>query len=220
MDLVHKSFAEVKELGDTGQLKAVISTFDNVDRDGDVMAAKAFNNSKGKSIPMVWSHNWDQPIGKGVVSVTPTEAIFDGEFFLDTEKGQEAYKTVKAMGSLQEFSIGFRIADQSLETRDTKRVRVINDLELFEASPVLVGAAYGTRTLGIKSMDEPVTVEKALETLKSTANLHTALKELSEAHDANCTDAECAFATKSIDPPQSSERTKVLQEISARVAKA
>lgn len=147
---------EVKEVTDQGQVEAVISTF-QLDRDGDVMTAEAFKGSDGKTIPMVWSHNWDMPIGKGVVSVQKDEAVFSGQFNLATQAGREAYEAVKFMGPLQEYSIGFRTLDADFGYKEDaagQRVytRTIKDIELFEASPVLVGAAYGTRTLAVKGI--------------------------------------------------------------------
>lgn len=157
-EIEHKRLT-VKELSAEGQLQAVISTFDNIDRDGDIMLAAAFEGSRGKTIPMVWSHDWSLPIGKGKVSLTDTEAVFTGSFFLETDAGVNAYKTVKAMGELQEYSIGFRIRDADFGYKEDEAgarqyVRTIKDIELFEASPVLVGAAIGTRTLAVKALEE------------------------------------------------------------------
>ncbi len=148
-DIQHKAM-ELKELSSEGSLAAVISTFQK-DRDGDVMTREAFAGSDGKTIPMVWSHNWDQPIGKGIVKVADNGAEFHGQFHLDTVAGEQAYKTVKAMGDLQQYSIGFRVIDSTREKKDGEWVRTFNDIELFEASPVLVGAAFGTRTIDLKS---------------------------------------------------------------------
>ncbi len=175
-DIERKSF-QIKAIGEAeGTVEAVISTFGVVDRDGDIMLAAAFAGSNGKSIPMVWSHNWDHPVGKGTVTTTPTEAVYHGQFFLDTERGQEAFKTVRAMGSLQEYSIGFRILEATDEKTDNTWVRKIKDIELFEASPVLVGAAYGTRTLAVKQLDG--------STLAAAGALIEAIENAAEALEA------------------------------------
>jgi len=78
--------------------------------------------------------------------------MFDGEFFLETDAGLEAYKTVKAMSSanLQQWSWGFRVIDAAFEQRDQQFVRLIKTAEVFEVSPVLVGAGVGTYTEAIK----------------------------------------------------------------------
>jgi len=221
LDRETKSIA-IKELSDEGQIEAVISTFGR-DRDGDVMTREAFTGSAGKSIPMVWSHDWAKPIGKGVVSVSDGGAIFRGQFFLDTHDGMEAYKTVKAMDDLQEYSIGFQIkdADSGHEIEDGKRVytRTIKDIELFEASPVLVGAAYNTGTIAVKSP-------------KGQADLHEQLKALHEQHESSCELGDaCPLATKSEEPDEdpdteiegeeiapvslSPERAKAMSELEA-----
>ena len=46
--------------------------------------------------------------------VQEKQGVFDGGFFLETDAGLEAYKTVKAMGTLQEWSWGFRVVDAGL----------------------------------------------------------------------------------------------------------
>jgi HK97 family phage prohead protease len=189
----------LKELSGEGSLKAVISTFQK-DRDGDVMTREAFKGSEGKSVPLVWSHNWDQPIGKGLVKVGDESAEFHGQFNLDTTAGLEAYKTVKAMGDLQQYSIGFRIIDASRETKGGESVRVIKDIELFEASPVLVGAAYGTHTIAVKEM--------AMR-FESVEEVHTAMGIVREEHARLCTDEECPM--KVVRNTRNADRMKDMQ---------
>lgn len=137
--------------GEEGRLKAVISTFDVPDREGDVVSASAFTD--GQAIPMVWAHQWDKPIGKGVVHVSDDRAVFDGKLFLDTTAGADAYRTIKAMGDLQEYSWGFRILDAEPIELDGQSYRRITRTEVYEASPVLVGANQHTYTLAIKGHD-------------------------------------------------------------------
>lgn len=132
-----------------GSISAVFSTFDVVDSDGDVVTRDAFTN--GQAVPMVWAHDWSRPIGKGTIRTDPKRAVFDGSFFLDTTAGVDAYRTVKAMGDLQEYSWGFQILDAEQEIRDSLPVRVITKAEVFEVSPVLVGSNRETYTLAIKA---------------------------------------------------------------------
>lgn len=134
---------------DAGTVLAVFSTFGIIDKDGDIVLPTALTH--GQAVPMTWSHDWTQPVGRGSIRVEETRALFDGHFFLDTSAGQEAYKTVKAMAELQEWSWGFQILDSSYEMRDGEPVRVIKRAEVFEVSPVLVGAGENTQTLSVKS---------------------------------------------------------------------
>lgn len=132
-----------------GAVRAVFSTFDVIDADQDIVLASAFTH--GQEVPMVWAHDWSRPVGKGAVLVEEHQAVFDGAFFLDTAAGLDAYRTVKAMGPLQQWSWGFRVLDASYEERDAEWVRVIKRAEVYEVSPVLVGAGVGTHTQSVKT---------------------------------------------------------------------
>jgi HK97 family phage prohead protease len=158
--------------GEPGSVQAVFSTFDVVDSDGDVVLATTF--TPGQSVPMTWAHNWQLPVGKGAIRVLRDAAMFDGAFFLETDAGAEAYKTVKAMGDLQEWSWGFRVIDAAFEQRDAQLIRVIKTAEVFEVSPVLVGAGIGTYTAAIKGhaayADEGDTVLTAVNTFIERSN--------------------------------------------------
>lgn len=179
----------LKADGQEGSVRAVFSCFNEVDKDGDIVLASAFTH--GQEVPMTWSHRWDMPCGKGQILVEADRAIFDGTFFVGTEAGAEAYKTVKAMGSLQDWSWGFTVADAGFEMRDGDLIRIIKGAQVFEVSPVLVGANANTFTLGIKGdmpyTDEAEAVLAAVkgfgERSRSLANLRS--KEGRTLSDAN-----------------------------------
>lgn len=134
---------------DAGTLEAVFSTFDpHVDLDGDVTLPTAFED--GVEVPLVWSHRWDEPVGKGRIRVERDRAIFSGKLWLDTNAGTEAYRRIKNLGSLQEFSYGFSVIDSAPGQRDGRRVRILKKLQVHEVSPVLKGAGIGTGVLSLK----------------------------------------------------------------------
>ena len=146
-----------------GSVEAVFSVFNNVDTDGDVVLPGSIKSGfKDNQVPMVFAHKWDQPIGKGVIKSDDSKATFTGSFFMETEAGREAYNLAKEMGNLQEWSFGFRINDYESGkfkkdgVEDEVDVRFLKDLEVFEVSPVLVGANRETYTLAIKSGEEAV----------------------------------------------------------------
>ncbi|MGN6754841.1 MAG: HK97 family phage prohead protease [Thermomicrobiales bacterium] len=56
------------------------------------------------------------------------------------------------MGDLQEYSWGFRVLDSDYAERDGQDVRVITKAEVYEVSPVLVGANRQTGTLALKRL--------------------------------------------------------------------
>ena len=144
---------KLPEGGDTpGYVEAAFSIFGEVDSDRDIVEASAFTD--GQEVPMVWAHDWQKPVGKGAISVDGRKrAVFKGSFFLNTEAGREAYETVKAMGGLQQWSWGFRVTDASQDQVEGEYIRRIKGADVYEVSPVLVGANRNTHTLLVKSDD-------------------------------------------------------------------
>lgn len=131
-----------------GQVTAMFCRFNVIDHDGDIVLPTAFTN--GQEVVMAWAHDWNRIIGKGKIRVMPEGAYFDGKFFLETDAGREAYKTVKAMGELSEWSWGFRVLKHQYVNIEGETVRQIERAEVFEVSPVLKGAGVGTHTVAIK----------------------------------------------------------------------
>jgi len=160
---------ELKE--DSGQVEAVFSLFNSLDSDGDVVVPGAVKSGfKNNQVPMVWSHKWDMPIGKGTIAQDNDKAVFKGEFFMDTESGKEAYNLVKNMGDMQQWSFGYKVNDSEFAKAETQNgetdARYLKDLTVYEVSPVLVGANQDTYTLAIKSNTEllkEITKEKSGE---------------------------------------------------------
>ena len=151
---------ELKEEAE-GKVSAVFSVFNSLDSDGDVVLPGSIKSGfKSGDVPMVWAHKWDMPIGKGRIKEDDGKATFDGEFFMDTDSGQEAYKIVKNMGDMQQWSFGYRVNDaerapfKSADSEDEQDARYLKDLTVFEVSPVLVGANQETYTMAIKSNKE------------------------------------------------------------------
>jgi len=144
-----------------GKVSAVFSVFNNLDSDGDIVLPGSIKSGfNSGDVPMVWAHKWDMPIGKGYIREDGEKATFVGEFFMDTDSGQEAYKLVKNMGDLQQWSFGYRVNDsefgkhKDMKSNEEVDARFLKDLTVFEVSPVLVGANQDTYTLSIKSNNE------------------------------------------------------------------
>lgn len=144
------------KLDASGAVRVAFAQLNVVDRDGDVTLPGAFPT---KDVPMSgYGHSsWSGglPVGKGKIAEAGEWAIFAGRFFLDTAAGRETYETVKGMAELQEWSYGYNLplapVGYEFGTHDGQDVRFLKELEVFEVSPVLIGAGIGTRTLDIKS---------------------------------------------------------------------
>jgi HK97 family phage prohead protease len=154
----------IKARGSAGEVTAVFSTSTVIDSVGDRVLSSAFKD--GQHVPMVWSHDWSRPVGRGTVRVEPTRAVFEGRFFTTTTDGRDAYEIVKAMADLQEWSFGFQMLDSEAGSQGE---RVVTALDLFEVSPVLVGANRATSTLSIKRAAEagPDRPDPALVAIRS-----------------------------------------------------
>jgi HK97 family phage prohead protease len=143
---------EIKANGQPGEFRAVFSTFNVIDHDGDVTLPGAFKDNAAVRISY-WGHRWqDLPVGRGVIHQDEKQAWVDGVFFLETQAGKETYLTVKGLGDLQEWSYGYDILNSELGKQDGQDVRFLKALEVPEVSPVLLGAGIDTRTEEIKGM--------------------------------------------------------------------
>lgn len=159
-----------------GSFEAVFSTFDVVDRGLDVVMPGAIENAK--EVPVVWSHDWSKIIGRGVTEMQADRAVIKGQLFLNTNDGQQAYETMKAMNDLMEFSWGFMVNDYAYEKRGEQTVRVIKATELFEVSPVLVGEGRGTGLLAIKNAVLSDHTETALAAVELLVQRYKSLADL------------------------------------------
>lgn len=164
-----------------GSFRATFSRFNVIDRDGDVTLPDAFQ--KGQAVRIAqWGHNWAMPvIGDGTIDFDSERAWVDGEFYLDTTAGMDTYKAVKRLSQkeLQEWSYGFAIKERSFgEFGDpAQQVQFLRRLDVFEVSPVMIGAGIGTGTDAIKGA---ALADESEAVLAAVAGLSDRLKSLAE----------------------------------------
>lgn len=155
MDRQYKQLGKMTEFKaeETGEFRATFSTMNVIDLHGDVTLPGAFKQGQEVRISY-WAHRWgDLPVGKGAIFADDTRAWVDGKFFLDTDGGVQTYRTVKNLGTLQEWSYGFQIEKQSYGTFAERDVRFLEKVDVFEVSPVLLGAGRNTGTDTIKAFE-------------------------------------------------------------------
>jgi hypothetical protein len=142
------------KLTETGEVTVAFAQIGVVDRDDDLTEPGAFPT---KSVPMsAYGHSsWmgELPTGKGAIHEEGGWAIFSGAFFMQTDQGRNTHQTVKDMAELQEWSYGYLATDYEFVERDGKTVRILKKVDVYEVSPVLVGAGVGTHTRAIKTAD-------------------------------------------------------------------
>jgi hypothetical protein len=148
---------EIKD-ADRGEVVAVVSTMNVVDRDGDVVLRGAI---KDGSVVKLSAYEHDvitegkAPVGRGVVSIVGDRAILNAKYFMSTERGRDAFNTVREMGAESEWSIGFsksvKTSPMTDEWKSKGARRLIAGLNLYESSPVFMGANGMTATVSAKA---------------------------------------------------------------------
>jgi hypothetical protein len=154
---MRKSFqGEVKVKGE-GTVEAVFSTYDVIDHDGDVTSKSSFSDGS-QVIMSAYNHqSWKgaPPWGYGTIHAGEDEAVFKGQFLMNTTHGADGFHTVKALSEqgLQEwsYSLGDVVSHKGLHKGAP--ARYLDSIVVTEVSPVIKGASLDTRTLSIKQAD-------------------------------------------------------------------
>lgn len=211
MDTKNFGGFEIKDAA-KGEVRAVFSTFDVVDKDGDVTMPNAFSDGEPVSISAYNHTSWGgvPPVGKGSIRTVDGAAVLEGKFFMDTQAGRETFQVVKNMGEQQEWSYGFDVLEQSFGEFDGQQVRFLEKLKVTEVSPVLLGAGENTRTLSVKSQkpgEAPVEYKRAIRPHTSAATTRewdetAVVSAISD--DTSVSDLRTVFAWSDGDPEQKS----------------
>jgi len=161
----------------TRRVKAVWSRMNNIDLDNDIIVPEAFSKTLMERGPagknLVWSlvdHKADMSnvIGK------PEQLYVEGDMLVaitpivETEKGTDMLKMYEA-GLINQHSIGFSTMKSDWQN-DSKQVRVIKEVKLYEGSAVLWGANPETPTISVKSQSKEDLNNRLEKLLKAFRN--------------------------------------------------
>lgn len=177
MNIEHKAIkAELKQVSEEGEFEAVIATLGVIDHDGDIIESGAFNDGPVSIQP---SHDgMALPLGKARIEERGDKAIAVGRLNLDTQSGREWHSHFKFdmenVPTIQEWSFGFQIKERADETRDGEDVRVLKKLDVFEVSPVLLGAGMGTGTVAVKGMKLAAELESVVSRIEEVREMRQA----------------------------------------------
>ena len=158
--------AKVKTAGQSddipdGEFSALVSVFGTVDSVGDVVMPGAFAKTlaqyaeKGAPIPIVWSHDWDDPFSHigYTTAAEETEAGLQVTGRLDiaeNPKAAQVYRLLKN-GRVRDFSFAYDVKESAPAKRDGVDVNELHELDVFEVGPTLVGAHRDTELMAIKT---------------------------------------------------------------------
>lgn len=125
---------DIKSANDQGYVEGLGSVFGNVDLGFDRIEKGAFKDTlrTNRSLPMLWQHRDDQPIGVwNSLKETDVGLHVKGQINLEVNQGREA-RALAAQGAVKGLSIGYIPRDYEYEDD----VRVIKRADLWEVSLV------------------------------------------------------------------------------------
>ena len=172
MELITKSSETPLEIhkfdGDEGKLVAYVTTFNNSDVVGDIMApgsldkfVKEFNETE-KQLPMLWQHDKNELIGEWTKFEINSRGVKGyGEIFTDVTRGNDVRNLIRR-GAVGSVSVGFR--SKNYEQLDNGG-RLFKEIELVETSVVVNPANPKARIVSAKNEDASINIrnlEKAL----------------------------------------------------------
>lgn len=146
------NFGAVKDIDVKNRVvTGYLSTFDNIDRDNDVVLKGAFSktlNERRGEIFFLNQHNFAQPHGKFSVLKEDSKGLyFESEPLIDTTYSNDAIKLYEA-GIIEQHSIGFITIDKELKSG----TRCLKELKLYEGSNVTIPSNDQAEFTGFKSM--------------------------------------------------------------------
>jgi HK97 family phage prohead protease len=164
------------DTGDSGQYEAIVSVFKNVDYVSDVVNPGAYAagleewKASGDPMPVIWSHQWEDPeyhIGytveakemePGHPDLPESLKAFGGLYTLsqldmDHPKAAKVFKLLKGR-RIKQFSFHYDVRDASYGRLNGEPVRFLKSLFVNETGPTLLGVNRATQLLATKSITD------------------------------------------------------------------
>ena len=148
-----------------GSFEGDLSVYGVVDLGGDVVQPGAFKRSitaNGNTVPLLWQHRPDEPIGTLTLNDTPSALKVKGQLLLDLPMAQKARTLLKA-GIIKGLSIGFDTVQQDF----VNGVRHLTELKLWEGSVVTFPMNQAATVTSIKQVDADDDDEEELAALQA-----------------------------------------------------
>lgn len=124
----------IKDITATGTFDGILSTYNNIDLGGQLVEPGAFTKTiqeHGPTVPMLWQHKSDKPIGTLTLIDAPDALRVKGQLLLDVDDAKKAYLLIKAQ-VVKGLSIGYDTIKDAVEGG----VVHLKELRLWEGSIV------------------------------------------------------------------------------------
>src|SRR5205823_3385408 len=118
---------------DAGQFSGYAAVFGNVDLGNDVIEPGAFRKSiqDRPSVPILWQHNPDEPIGISRYMTEDGRGLkVEGQLAMEVQRAREVHSLMK-MGAIKGLSIGYSAVKKTFKGN----VRHLQEVALGEFSP-------------------------------------------------------------------------------------
>jgi HK97 family phage prohead protease len=134
-----------------GSFEGVLAAYNNVDLGGDLIEPGSFTRTinSAKTIPLLWQHKTDQPIGTLTLIDGPDALRVKGQLLLELPTAKDAHALLKA-GVIKGLSIGYDTIKDSIEDG----VRHLKELRLWEGSIVTFPMNELATVTGVKSLSD------------------------------------------------------------------
>ncbi|WP_122602934.1 HK97 family phage prohead protease [Pseudomonas viridiflava] len=144
---------ELKAVDDAGNFEGYAAVFNNVDLGDDVILPGAFTRVKttrGGKLKLALYHDLTRLVGSADYTQDDHGLLLKGKVNLAVSYARDAYELMKSE-ILDSMSIGFNTIKADFEERAGRRVRIIKEAELWEASFVPFGMNPEAQVLTVKS---------------------------------------------------------------------
>ncbi|WP_109512787.1 HK97 family phage prohead protease [Pseudomonas ovata] len=144
---------ELKAVDEAGNFEGYAAVFNNVDLGDDVILPGAFTRVKATragKLKLALYHDLTRLVGLADYEQDDHGLLVKGKVNLAVSYARDAYELMKSE-VLDSMSIGFNTLKADFEERAGRRVRVIKEAELWEASFVPFGMNPEAQVLSVKS---------------------------------------------------------------------
>ncbi len=144
----------VKSIAEDGTFEGLLSPYGNVDDGGDMVERGAFTKSMaehGNTVPMLWQHKADCPIGELTLDDRADGLWVKGRLLLDDDvpEAKKAYALLKGQ-IIKGLSIGYDAVQKSV----VDGVRHLKELRLWEGSVVTFPMNTSALISSVKSREQ------------------------------------------------------------------
>ena len=164
----HKAIhTEIKANAD-GTFEGYASVFGNVDSYGDIVMPGAYAKTiqeRRSKVRVLWNHDSaGLPIGTPADLIEDSKGLYVKATFASTTFAQDV-RTLMSEGAIDSMSVGYNTIKATYGETEESYVRYLNELKLFEFSPVIFPANELAVITGSKSIDHIARTITQLEDL-------------------------------------------------------